>query len=100
MEKITVTVRTTNPALKVSLRNPVTKCFKHSPRGLIAAVKFAEERVADLTAAQGNLSYPRVTMNFNGADQDFGYLSVDIRDDDGKMTVKAAAQCLRASYVI
>lgn len=100
MEKITVTVRTTNPALKASLREPVSKTFKHSARGLIAAVKFAEGWVKDLRTAQGNLSYPRVTIAFNGSEQHFDYLSYDMRDDNGRMTVAVAEKCLRSSYAI
>lgn len=73
MTKITVTVATTNPALKASLREPTIASFNLTPRGLKAATKWASDTRRDLVTAQGNLSYPRTTVAI-------GEVAVD-RDD-------------------
>ena len=97
MEKIIVSVQTTNAALKAHLREPTTKEFKRSARGLIAAVKWAGEYRRDLIAAQGNLSRPRVTLTIDGAECDFDWIMTDLM---GEPTVKNAEKILAANYEI
>lgn len=95
MTTIIATVRTTNPALKAELREPTTKEFKRSGRGLIAAVKWADDWVKTLKSAQGNLCHPRVTLTIDGVPQDYDRLSMHLRPE---MTVKNAETILGANY--
>lgn len=92
---ITVTVRTTNPALRASLREPSTKTFKTSGRGLLAAVKWGCDWRNTLRAAQGNLSYPRVSIDIDGTAQDFDWIMLDLA---GEYTVRNAEAILSSNY--
>jgi len=97
MEKIIISVQTTNSALKADLREPTTKEFKRSGRGLLAAVKWADDYRRTLIAAQGNLSNPRVTLTIDGAKCDFDGIKLDLMGDP---TVKNAENILAANYEI
>lgn len=97
MQKIIISVATTNTALKADLRQPTVKEFKHSGRGLIAGVKWAQEQAATLKMAQGNLSHPRVNITIDGAACDFDWIALDLAGDT---TVKNAEAILKANYEI
>jgi len=101
MTKIIVTVAATNEALRASLREPSTKSFKASGRGLLAACAWGADMRATLKQSLGNLSYPRVTMEIDGVEVDFDWVSMDLFDEDaGRNTVKRAEAALAANYPV
>lgn len=96
-QMIEVSIQTTNPALRASLREPTVKAFKASPRGLIAAIKYAEAYRDSLESAQGNLSRPVVKMLVCGKSVSFRDVTDDLSGSvyDGTGVVASATKVLR-----
>lgn len=104
--QIIATIRTTNPALKASLREPTTRAFKATPRGLMAALDWIADQRRSLIAAQGNLSRPAAALTLAGTTLgggDLDHLSGDVRAEDDaylgrKSRTKAASEALSAFH--